>query len=257
MNKKSITPRSLIIPIGLIAVTLLAASLVLNNGSEEEDFVKAVIIDGLSDFPGEPFINNVSEILEKAGYRVEVFKPEEVVVELYENLPSGGYDIIILRVHCGPLNDVLADGTKVPRGTVFFTTEEYNEKKYRNLQERNLLAVGNIRGELDKSYFTIPPWFFESASQGNFSNSTIILDSCYGFYHQAPFIMADTLIRKGARAFIGWDGEVQAKHTDTAVTELLKLMFNESLEAEEAVEKVREHVGPDPFYKSQLYYYPY
>ncbi|NIT60784.1 MAG: hypothetical protein GWN00_32640, partial [Aliifodinibius sp.] len=89
------------------------------------------IIDGLSDFPGERFISNASEILENSGYQVEVFEPEEVVVDLYQNLLSRGYEIIILRVHCGPLNDVLADGTKIPRGTVFFTTEEYSENKHR------------------------------------------------------------------------------------------------------------------------------
>jgi hypothetical protein len=258
LNKKNNLRSKLILPIGLILVTVLASSIYfINLGSDSEDFITAAIIDGLIDFPGELFINNASEILENAGYRVEVFKPDDITVELYEKLPSQRFDIIILRVHCGPLNDVLADGTKIPRGTVFFTTEEYDEKKYRAYQEKNLLAIGNIRGKPGKSYFTIPPWFFEHAAPGSFDNSTIILDSCYGFYFEAPLVMADTLIMKGVREFIGWNGEVQAHHTDKAVIELLKAILDENLPSKDAVEKVRDIVGPDPFYKSQLYYYPY
>ena len=257
MKRKRIPASKLVIPAGLIIVTVLASSFLLINKSGRDDTPKAGIIDGLREFSGEAFINETIGIFEDAGYRVEVFNPDEVTVELYRSLPSKGYDIIVMRVHCGPLNDVLADGTKIPRGTVFFTTEEYDLKTYRTLQEKNLLAIGDIRGEPEKYYFTIPPWFFETEAPGYFDNSTIILDSCYGFYSQAPLVMADTLIRKGAKEFIGWNGEVQAEHTDRAVIELLKGMLKQNLDTREAVEKVRNLIGPDPFYQSQLYIYPY
>ena len=141
-------------------------------------------------------------------------------------------------------------------GTVLFTTEVYDEKRYLDYQAAGLLAVARIYGRPEVSYFAVPPWFFEEASSGRFQNSTVILDSCYGFYWETPLMMAEAFLYRGAGVFIGWDGEVQAEHTDRAVLELLRAMLNDGLTVEEAVGRAMGLVGPDPYYGSRLLYHP-
>lgn len=224
-----------------------------SNQSSKEN--QAVIVDGLINFPNQTFIEEASGILTDAGFDVEVVKPSDVTVEFYRTLPSKGYDLIILRVHCGPLRRESAGGAYIPEGTVFFTTELYTPDKYQGLQSKGLLAVAKIRGDNENRYFAVPPLFFE-ALDGNFENTTIILDSCYGFWSDAPFIMSGTLRQKGVRMFIGWYGEVQAHHTDSAILALLKRLYIEGLTVSKSIDIVMNEIGPDPFYKSELLYYP-
>ncbi|MEM2996468.1 MAG: hypothetical protein QXK52_03040 [Candidatus Bathyarchaeia archaeon] len=217
---------------------------------------RALIVDGLFHHPNRGFIEEASRLLVEAGFEVDVVGAEGVTVEFYRLLPSKGYRLIILRVHVGPVYRHLPGGGKIAEGTVLFTTEIYDEKRYVDLQAAGLLAVARIYGRPKVSYFAVPPWFFEEASTGRFENSTVILDSCYGFYWEAPYIMAETFLYKGAKVFIGWDGEVQADHTDRAVLELLRALLVERLSVKEAVDRVMKLVGPDPYYRSIMLYHP-
>jgi hypothetical protein len=217
---------------------------------------RAVIVDGLLHHPNREFIEAASELLRGAGFEVDIVRPEEVTVEFYRLLPSRGYRLIILRVHAGPLYRQLPGGGRMAEGTVLFTTEVYDERRYLDYQAAGLLAVARIYGRPEVSYFAVPPWFFEEASSGRFQNSTVILDSCYGFYWETPLMMAEAFLYRGAGVFIGWDGEVQAEHTDRAVLELLRAMLNDGLTVEEAVGRAMRLVGPDPYYGSRLLYHP-
>lgn len=67
--------------------------------------------------------------------------------------------------------------------------------------------------------------------------------------------MAEALLYKGAKAFIGWDGEVQAEHTDRAVLELLRALLLDGLTVKEAVYRVMKLVGPDPYHRSIMLYH--
>jgi hypothetical protein len=222
---------------------------------DESSKQKAVIIDGLLGYPNLTFITKATNLLNSAGYKCDVIDPEDVTVELYQNLLTEDYSLIVLRVHCGPLRKDLGDGYYVPEGTAFFTTEIYDTKKYVKLQDRGLLAVARIQGDDENRYFAIPPWFFEEMGK-SFVNTTIILDSCYGFWYDAPLIMAETLMQKGVTMFIGWNGEVQVEHTDAAVLKLIESLYQKKLSVDEAVSSVMRQIGPDPYYGSRLYYYP-
>jgi hypothetical protein len=71
----------------------------LNQTPED---LKAAIVDQLSieqDFANATFINSATSILTSAGYKVETFSGQEVDVRFYENLPSRGFGVIILRTH--------------------------------------------------------------------------------------------------------------------------------------------------------------
>lgn len=257
IKRKTRTSRLFIIALAFtilaICAALIATSLPSNQGKTQTK-PKAVIIDGLLHYPNETFMKEATNLLKSAGFDVDYVEGEKVTVDLYRRLPSLGYKLIILRVHCGPLVKRLPNGTIIPSGdTILFTAETYSPNKYVNYQLGGQLARARITGRPNETYFAVPPWFFDQYAEGKFDDSIVILDSCYGFYSTS---MADAFIRRGAKVFIGWDGEVQAKHTDQAVLVLLRGLLIEQLTVDQAVKKVMDEVGPDPYYRSVMLFYP-
>ena len=164
-----------------------------------------------------------------------------------------GYKFLIFRVHCGPLIRRLQNGTVVPGDdAILFTAETYRKDKYLSYQRSGQLAMAKIIGR-DEVYFAVPPWFFDQCAEGRFQDTIVILDSCYGFYSSS---MAEAFVRRGAKVFIGWDGEVQASHTDSAVIILLSSLLIDGLTVKQSVDKVMENAGPDPYYGSVMLFYP-
>jgi len=170
-----------------------------------------------------------------------------VTVELYKNLPTYGYNLIILRVHSGVLG---REGESAP--TYMFTNEEYTTSKWwlEQLTEQVLSGVVNPDNPDEKPVFTVGPAFINANS--NFNKSIIILSSCLGLYTNE---LAETFINKGALAFISWDEKVSLSHTDEACKYLLRELIEE-VTIGEAVKKVLDEVGQDPAYNSTLKHYP-
>ena len=255
IKRKPRTSKEFIIALTLIVLAIciaLTASLMSNRGASQAK-PKAVIIDGLLHYPNETFVKEATSLLNSTGFEVDYIGGEKVTVDLYRRLPSLGYRIIILRVHCGPLVETLPNGTIVPgEDAILFTAEAYSPNKYR-IYQRGQLARAVITGRPNELYFAVPPWFFDECAEGRFDDSIVILDSCYGFYSTS---MAEAFIRRGAKVFIGWDGEVQAKHTDYAVLVLLKYLLIDRLTVDQAVRKVMDEVGPDPYHHSVMLFYP-
>jgi len=210
---------------------------------------KAAIIDGLKDFPNQHFILEAKSILSDCGYLVDYYPVEEVNVRFFKKLPSMGYTLIILRVHCGPLLETLQNGASIPGDNiVLFTTEEYSTERHVNYQLEGVLARGKIVND-DKLYFAIPPVFVSETMQGAFMNTTIILDSCYGLYGKS---MPEAFLNKGAQIFIGWDGEVTANHTDDACLYLLEKHCLMDIPLRGLIKRIK----PDPIYGSSIKCYP-
>jgi hypothetical protein len=250
------TAYSLLAITAFLISVLLALQFVPKNEARNPSKPRAAMVDGLINYPSAEFVNESMRILSEAGYEVDYIGNEMVTVDFYKRLPSLGYDLIVLRVHCGPLFRRLSDGTEIPEGTVLFTTEAYDPKKYVGYQVKGTVAIAEISGILNEQYFAVPPWFFERNAEGRFPNTTIILDSCFGFYTQAPLMMAQALMERGARVYIGWDGEVQAQHTDAVVLSLLRSLYADKLTLAEAVERAMNENGADPYYRSVLLFYP-
>ena len=236
-----------------VCVALIASSFPSSRGKTQTK-VRAVIIDGLLHHPNEKFVKEATNLLSSAGFEVDYIGGDNVTVDLYRRLPSLGYKLIILRVHCGPLVKRLSNGTIVPgKDAILFTAEAYSPNKYVSYQLGGQLARARIIGQPNETYFAVPPWFFDRCAEGRFDDSIVVLDSCYGFYSTS---MAEAFIRRGAKVFIGWDGEVQAEHTDQAVLVLLKHLIIDRLTVSQAVKKVMEEVGADPYYHSVMLFYP-
>jgi len=242
--------------IAISAVILLSLfltlPLIMNEGGTSTK-PKAAIIDALIHYPNRTFVDEATKILSDAGFEVDYISHEEVTVDLYKSLPSLGYKFLIFRVHCGPLIRRLQNGTVVPGDdAILFTAETYLKDKYLSYQRNGQLAMAKIIGR-DEVYFAVPPWFFDQCAEGRFQDTIVILDSCYGFYSSS---MAEAFVRRGAKVFIGWDGEVQASHTDSAVIILLSSLLIDGLTVKQSVDKVMENAGPDPYYGSVMLFYP-
>jgi len=237
-----------------IVVVAIAFSTMMSGRTQAPTRPKAGIIDGLLYYHNPSFVEEATSILGSSGFEVEYIGSEKVTVDLYKRLPSMGYNLLVLRVHCGPLIRRLPNGTVVPGDhAVLFTAESYDPNKYRSYQAKKQLAKARIIDRPEEEYFAVPPWFFDQCAEGRFQDTLIILDSCYGFYSLS---LAEALIRRGAKVFIGWDGEVRANHTDAAVLTILRALCIENLTVQQSVQKAMEEVGPDPYSWSILYFYP-
>jgi len=203
--------------------------------------LKAAIVDHLSlTAPNQTFIQKATDILENAGYTVDYYKGERVTVGFYRDLPTHDYDILILRVH------------STARYGQLFTSEPYSSTKYVLEQLANRVLRVSFHGTAP-FYFGVSPPFVEFSMNGNFQNTTILMMGCSGL---KTTYMAEAFVRRGAKVYISWTGDVLASHTDQATTHLLQLFLIEKQTIKQAVTETREEVGPDPAYESLLMYYP-
>jgi hypothetical protein len=239
-----------------ILITIIAISSFLiyfylnpppNQNTNSTTQLKAAIVDHLSlTAPNQTFIQTATNILETANYTVDYYPGENVTVEFYRQLSTHDYDLIVLRVH----------STFSDESVALFTSERYyqNKHEYEQLLDR-VGAVAYSREEADKgiAYFGIMPSFVQYSMNGRFNNTVIIMMGCDGLMYTP---MAEAFVKKGAKAYVGWNGPVSASHTDQATIQLLQHLITGNQTIGEAVENTRNDVGPDPIDGSILKYYP-
>ncbi len=206
--------------------------------------LKAAIIDQLyTDYPNENFTIEVKTMLEHYGFQVDVYQGSKVTVDLYRNLPSYDYKLIILRTHSG----IMEGGT-----TVLFTNEPYTPAKYPFDQFTDKLMLVQAT-EDSPSFFGITPNFIIKSMKGNFRNTVVIVDGCSGLNDN---ILASAFTLKGASAFLAWDGSVGLDYVDKAAISLVKNLLSDKHTIKEAVDVTMAENGRDPQYASWLKYYP-
>ena len=247
---------------GVIAVALIIACF-LAYSSLHSSPPKVAIVDHLSFFPEQrnpAFVDACRNILEEGGLTWAYHKGEEITVNFYRNLPSGGTSLIILRVHSAIM--------KTEKETIsilgLFTSERYSPeatRKYRDdvLNDRLVEAFfSEEEREQGISYFGIVPKFVEESMKGEFKNTVIIMMGCEGLgYDGLPYTdMAKAFVNKGAKVYISWDGPISVNHTDQATVHLLQSLILHKRTIKRAVSETMEIVGKDPRYNSTLQYYP-
>jgi len=260
------TAKALFVAFILLAAIFSAylASVALNQPRNETTSpapaqLKAAIVDQASLSPAggydENFVENVTSILEKAGYNVDYYPGEKVTIDFYRNLPANAYQLIILRVHSGAHTSTgTINETQITDFPVsFFTSESYSQAKYIREQLSSQLAISSYSRGQPPYYFAIKPTFVTSCMKGYFPSSIIIMTGCEGLNNT---IMAQAFIDKGAKAYIGWDKAIYFSHTDTATVHLLRCLFEGKQTIKLAVDNTMKTVGPDPAENSTLTYYP-
>lgn len=239
--------------IAIVAIILVSGFLAYSTlfpSSQTSETLKAAIVDHLSlKYPNDTFIQTCTSILMNAGFAVDYYESSKVAVEFYRNLPTYGYDLVVLRVHS------ITHEPEVANYTGLFTTELWSETRY--AYER---ATDQILGAAlipyhggDPIYFAITSQFVKLSMSGKFNSTTIVMMGCSALTYTD---MAEAFIEKGAKVSIGWNGLVLNTHTDYATTQLLKHLITEKQVIGQATSKTNEEVGPDPESNSTLTYYP-
>jgi uncharacterized protein CbrC (UPF0167 family) len=208
----------------------------------------AAIIDSFYSSSPE-FTDEAVTFLFSSNVSVDVYKDENVTVELFRKLPRYGYSLIILRVHTG----IYGEGsTAISPG--LFTNEPYNTYEYVVEQMTNQICPAVIGDDpAARRYFAVTSDFVNLSMEGNFNGSLIVLSSCLGLWMNQ---LSEAMVHKGARAFIGWDEKVALSHTDKACMLLLRGLIQQRITINQAVGMVMTEIGPDPTYGSKLKYYP-
>jgi hypothetical protein len=237
----------------IISITTVSA-LVLHSPAGPP---KAAIVDQLSlTQPNPTFVETATNTLEQAGYIVDYYPGEQVTVEFYRNLPSQGYDVVLLRGHSGITRErvISPDNEEVTETDYvsLFTAEPYSETRYSDEQRTGRLGVAEYYEGSDQ-YFGIAPGFIESSMKGGFDDTTIIMMGCDGLRSTRT---AEAFLERGAESFISWSKPVSAAHTDAATERLLEHLLLEDLPTQEAVSQTMAEVGPDPTYEAELRFYP-
>ena len=200
---------------------------------------RAALVDELSaTMPDPSFVSSTVAELTRAGYAVDYYGPDMATVDLYRNLPSMGYGLIIFRAHTA--------WSRAP-GISILTSEAYNTNKYTLEQLTDQLDRVTVYGNQD--YFAITPVFVREAMQGTFPGSNILVMGCDGLVDTA---MAKAFLDRGAEAYASWNGLVTL-HTD-ATAGVLVGSLTEGMSFRNAVNSAMAETGPDPVTHSQLVY---
>src|SRR3989304_3697631 len=120
----------LIVAIVSVAITVSTIGVFLydtaeaNNVDSSGIIPKAAIIDQLyDDVPNDWVHKRASELLEKAGYQVDIFKTKDITVDFYKKLPLQNYKFVIVRSHG-------AADANAQNSVTLFTGEKYTTDKY-------------------------------------------------------------------------------------------------------------------------------
>lgn len=213
------------------------------------DVPRAAIVDQLSlTFPNPAFVETATRLLEQAGYTVDYYPGEQVTVDFYKDLPTGGHRLLILRNH----SSLVGTGGELTDDAGLYTSEPYDKRKYLDDQIAQRLMVARYH-EGGPEYFGLMPDFVRSSMRGTFNDATVIMMGCDGLRSD---MLAEAFVRRGAQAVVSWSGPVGADHTDAATEHLLDHLLIDGLTIQEAVTQTMVEVGPDPIYDSVLRLFP-
>jgi hypothetical protein len=198
---------------------------------------KAAILDGLySSSPNVVFLDNLSDCLVADGFRVDVFKGENVTIDLLRNI--SGYDVLVLRLHSA----INIDGR-----LYIFSGEPYSPSKYwYDVLSGSVKKAEDFEGNF---FFAISLQLLGSNKQDSLKGSTIMLMGCNGTDDSWG---VKKLLDKGVSAFFGWNGYVDLSHSDQATLALMRALYVEKLGPRDADQEAMAAVGPDPSYKTVL-----
>ena len=248
----------LLIALGVAGIVIFIRTVPMGqSGPDHAGNGTAAIIDQLSASfqENEQFIADVTRELEDYGFKVDLYQGDNVTVELYRQLPTHGYKLIIFRAHSGLLEQ---DGEVMMR-TVLFTNEEYTESRYALEQVYEQLTMGGACQGCPMM-FGITPEFVRATSvfdqgkdmNGEFDDTVVIMMGCSGIALQD---MAKAFIDKGASMYLAWDRSVDLYYVDDATTYLMNQLCSEELTIRDAVDNTMAAKGPDPNYGANLTFY--
>lgn len=221
--------------------------------STQDGELKAAIIDQLYFLqPNQSFIQQTARELEDYGFEVDIYRGEEVTVDLYRRLPTYGYKLIIFRAHSGILGQEEDLHIEKTDDTFLFTGETYRTTKrvWKQLFDQILPA------QMTEDYpmvFAVNSRFILKSAEGEFQNTAIIMMGCSSAYKGD---MAQAFIQKGASVYMGWSATIDLNYVDRATLDLINNLCTDDMPIEKALAQMVAEVGLDPYYRAHPKYYP-
>ena len=230
----------------VLSALLVAYYLFLHSRGEEWT---AAIVDQLAieDALSNPDFNTTStQLLAASGYSVKYYPGEDVTIDFYEELPSKGSKMMLVRAH-----SAVRDNTTY---VDLFTSEVYQASLangiYAYLAINRHISQASFNVPPYTKYFAVGPSFVSSVMRGGFSDCFIVLMGCNSLNRTS---MAEALVSRGARVVVGWTGDITVSDTDTCVLRLLGLLLEEDYTVQGAVDRVNQNY---PLDGTKLDYYP-
>ncbi|MEM2111173.1 MAG: hypothetical protein QXX08_04770 [Candidatus Bathyarchaeia archaeon] len=240
----------LVITLSLIVITAYFLTVYLanlnssnnTNNDSVDNFPRAALIDALYlNYPNDEFTKSVNETLQEAGFKVDIYKGQEVTVDSLKNLKSG-YEVIIFRMH-----SALSKSSELH----LFTAEPYSIFKYIQEQSLNVVKAAFAGGD-PQPIFAVNYGFVNMFMKGKLNDTLVIVMGCDGTLDPQ---MRKAFMAQGARGYVGWNGPVLLSHSDDAVRYFLNVLYMEKISLEEAIDKTNNDVGKDPYHGTVLEYY--
>jgi hypothetical protein len=245
---------------------------------------RVVIVDQLSlTVPNPDWVARATRLLEDHRFTVDYVPGDRVTVEMYQQLPARGADLVVLRVHsarvdgpAGLTDDValftgelidlsaynVADVAEGPATAVAAELARLGQTRdgraatarFSAEEMAHLIPVTYSSRGVELPYFGLRPEFVTENLGGRFAGDTVVvLMGCDGLRSQT---LASAFVARGARAFISWDRPVSATHTDAATLDLLARLADGRTSPADAIAGTMAEVGPDPVEGARLATYP-
>ncbi|MFC1993595.1 hypothetical protein ACFLV3_07335 [Chloroflexota bacterium] len=212
----------------------------------------AAIVDQLySLHPNPASVNEMAQLLEGCGFKVDIYQGTQIDVKFYKDLPKYGYKLIIFRAHSGRMARREGEDILVTRTTYLFTDEEYSERKYAKEQLNDQLLMAKITNDYP-FVFAVNSKFIMESMNGRFNNTAIVMMGCSTALLED---MAVAFCLKGASIYFGWDNLVGIEHVDEATLYLVQKLLVDKLTVDEAVGDTMAEKGRDPVFNSILKYW--
>lgn len=184
------------------------------------------------------FNSTMSRIVRAAGYGYDYYGFGTAGVDFFVHLPLKGYSVVLVLAHGANLAGAIA------------TSDPYSSDQWVGDQLSGRVTRVSVDGT-NQQYFGLTPKFIDEMC-GNFRGALVLFMGCSAM---GSTDIAAAFVRKGTKAFVGWDNGVTVALMDTASQMLLRqLLGGERLG--EAVNSVMGALGQAPVYESQLLYYP-
>ncbi len=288
MKKLGMPQKIIIFSIAAVAFSFMITSYMQENFSETEIYSydgppRAAIIDQLhADIPSQYFQDRATELLETAGYEVEIFTTKQLTVDFYKRLPSMNYEFIVFRTHA--IGNDAQDIASGKEPVSLFTGEKYREDKYITEQLSGQIGKGapymnsiiDISADLSEltnssktsieidvtqsyqvvddsnPYFLIGSKYVDEIMEGRFNDSVLVLGGCSTLSNPT---LAKSLINRGASSVIGWDNLVGSISNDNTILSFLENHLTNEMEVEDAVELAMNEVPKGSKYNANFSYY--
>jgi len=264
-NNKMKTMLTGIIVLGVLSLVgvVVAMTYFVNTNLENHPLNKfqkprAAVLDMLyAKYPNKYFDDTIEKNLQDVGYQVDMYKTENITVDLYEKLPTMNYKFIVFRTH-GLHKGTLEESSSIFTGEVYSKDKHFPEQIARQVKKgvpylRNeILANGGYSAFVNETYFVIGSRFIDHAMVGTFPNSTIIIGGCDSMSNN---LLAKSFVSRGASAVVGWNNLVSLSDNDEGILMVIDEIILHKKSAENATKAVMINFTSNPMFPAKLEYY--